>query len=144
MTKTSYFNPLEPIIRHLLAQQASHHILTEVVYGLVSRDCKGMGICKIKLIDSPNHRLEPSPCGSSLALIHSKGNGQLHVNFVRSSISRQQYRLRFSKGYFELEGTYCFSSTLVAALDHSSEGMLKGKYPITWNDQFAAIEVNLY
>ncbi len=115
-------------------------ILAEVVYGLSSRNCKGMGICKINAVDSPDYQASSSPCGASLAYIQMLNSSTIRFEFLKDSITPEQYALRFASGYFCLEEAHCFSDHLSTALGISIESIPEGTYPIQDGPQFITID----
>lgn len=115
-------------------------ILAEVVYGLSSRNCKGMGICKINAVDSPDYQASNSPCGASLAYIQTLNSSTIRFEFFKDSITPEQYALRFASGYFCLEEAFCFSESLLTALGTSKLSIADGTYPIQDSAQFITID----
>ena len=102
-------------------------LLLKVVYGLISRDCRGMGICKLHAL-SPSTQAtgNASPCGSSIAWagIGEEGNFQLLV--LRNTVTEEQWDRRFASGKFVVEEAFQVPEGLFA------EGIeLKvGSYPV--------------
>jgi hypothetical protein len=115
-------------------------ILAEVVYGLSSRNCKGMGICKINAVDSPDYQASSSPCGASLAYLQVLNSSTIRFEFLKDSITPEQYALRFASGYFCLEEAFCFSESLLTALGTSKLSIANGTYPIQDSAQFITID----
>lgn len=115
-------------------------ILAEVVYGLSSRDCKGMGICKINPVNDPDYQASKSPCGTSLAYIQVLNSSTIRFEFLKDSITPEQYALRFASGYFWSEEDFCFSDDLLAALETTCITIPKGTYPTQDGPKFITVD----
>lgn len=137
MTKSTYFKKRD------LAQEKrvlETQILVEVVYGLISRDCKGMGICKISAVNSENHQRNTSLCGSSLAYLKKVEDNIIRFDFLRETISKEQFALRFSSGVFYMEEPFCFSSELLSLLGLEYVCIAAGVYSLYHTAQFVGLE----
>ncbi|WP_148270352.1 hypothetical protein [Haliscomenobacter hydrossis] len=128
MTKTTYF---KKTIQDRGKTVLDTPILVEVVYGLISRDCKGMGICKISAVNSNTHQRSNSLCGSSLAYLKKVKDNLLRFDFLRETISEEQFALRFSSGAFYMEEPFCFSSELSELLGLENVCMAEGEYALS-------------
>lgn len=115
-------------------------ILAEVVYGLSSRNCKGMGICKINAVDAPEYETSSTPCGASLAYLQVLNPSTIRFEFLKQSITPEQYALRFASGYFCLEEAFSFSANLLNGLKTNNTGITEGTYPIRDSAQFITID----
>jgi hypothetical protein len=140
MTKSNHFAPLEPLWLPDTLPATQNQVLAEVVYGLVSRDCKGMGICKIKILNWPDHQAERSQCGSSLAWIRSTGEKTLCFDFLRQTINPQQYARRFASGSFLIEEPFSYPKALLAALGSSASEIPDGNYALIHSVFFISVE----
>jgi hypothetical protein len=109
------------------------------VYGLISRDCKGMGICKINVVKLENHQPSTSGCGSSLAYLTLE-KAVLSLDFLRETISKEQFALRFAEGNFYLEEPFFLPSELAALLGLSKACLAEGKHPIRYSEDYISIE----
>ncbi|MDX2071718.1 MAG: hypothetical protein SFV55_25020 [Haliscomenobacter sp.] len=101
-------------------------LLLEVVYGLVSRDCRGMGICKFIKASSSLLSTTTNPCGSSIAWGGVGEEGKFELLVLRNTVSKEQWDRRFTSGEFVVEEAFQVPEELFAA------GMeLKvGSYPV--------------
>lgn len=101
-------------------------LLLEVVYGLVSRDCRGMGICKFIKVSSSLLGTTANPCGSSIAWGGIAEEGKFELLVLRNTVSKEQWDRRFTSGEFVVEEAFQVPEELFAA------GMeLKvGSYPV--------------
>jgi hypothetical protein len=115
-------------------------ILAEVVYGLSSRNCKGMGICKINAVDAPDYRANNTPCGASLAYLQVINSSTIRFEFLKDSITAEQFALRFASGHFYLKEAFNFSNHLLNALETDKTSIAEGVYPIQDEPQFITID----
>ena len=115
-------------------------ILAEVVYGLSSRNCKGMGICKINAVYAPDYQASNTPCGASLAYLQVLNPSTIRFEFLKDSITPEQYALRFASGYFCLEEAFGFSDELLTVLETDNPSIAKGVYQIQDGLQFITVD----
>lgn len=81
-------------------------LLVEVVYGLTSRDCRGMGICKIIAASPTLLNTATNPCGSSIAWAGMDDTWRFQLYVLRQTINTQQWVRRFAEGYFLMEEAF--------------------------------------
>lgn len=118
-------------------------IRVEVVYGLINRDCRGMGICKINNASVTGlSSTATTSCGSSFADLRFKGEARLCLSFIRQTVSRYQLEYRFQDGYFRLEEPYTFTA------DWSSFGLDEmyidaGIYPVDYTENHLHVDFPL-
>lgn len=119
-------------------------LLVEIVYGLINRDCRGMGICKI------NHATENdlsstanTICGSSFAYLHLEQENLIRLRFLRSTISAGQYARRFQGGYFLLEEPYVFTAEWSTFLNVDEVQLEAGAYPVQFSEAYLQIDLLL-
>ena len=115
-------------------------ILVEVVYGLSSRNCKGLGICKINAVDSTDYQASSTPCGASLAYLQVLNSSTIRFEFLKNSITPEQYALRFASGYFCLEEAFSFSDQLLTTLETDNASIAKGVYRIEDRSEFITVD----
>lgn len=140
MTKRTIIHPNDYAPKIVDGKIVHPKILAEVVYGLVSRDCKGMGICKINAVNAPDYQASSTPCGASLAYLQVLDPSTIRFEFLKHSITPEQYALRFAGGYFCLEEAFCFSDQFLMALGTSDLSIAEGNYPIQDNAQFTTVD----
>ncbi|MDX2071180.1 MAG: hypothetical protein SFV55_22310 [Haliscomenobacter sp.] len=140
MTKRTSIQAIDSGSRIADRKGPQTRILAEVVYGLSSRDCKGMGICKINAVDSPDYQAGKAPCGASLAYLQVVNSSTIRFTFLKSSIMPEQYALRFAGGYFCLEEAFAFSDHLSTALETTNICIPEGVYPIQDGEQFIIVD----
>lgn len=140
MTKHTLVHGVDYAPKTVAAPAVQTRILVEVVYGLSSRNCKGMGICKINAVDAPDYQASSSPCGASLAYLQVLNCSTIRFEFLKDSITVEQYALRFAGACFCLEEAFCFSNQLLTALGTSNVSIVEGAYPIQDSTQFITVD----
>ncbi len=140
MSKLTLMHTIDCTPKIVGATTVQSQILAEVVYGLSSRNCKGMGICKINAVDAPDYQAASTPCGASLAYLQVLNPSTIRFEFLKDSITAEQYALRFASGCFCLEEAFCFSDHLLMALEASDVSIAEGTYPIHDSAQFITID----
>ncbi len=90
-------------------------LLLEVVYGLVSRDCRGMGICKIIKASASLFNTITNPCSSSIAWGGIGEEGKFELLVLRNTVSEEQWDRRFASGKFAVEEAFKVPEELFAA-----------------------------
>jgi hypothetical protein len=140
MTKRTSIHAMDCGSRIVDEKRAQIRILAEVVYGLSSRNCKGMGICKINAVDAPDYQTSNTPCGASLAYLQVLNSSTIRFEFLKDSITPEQYALRFASGYFCSEEAFCFSDQLLDALETANTSIAKGVYPIQDGPKFITVD----
>lgn len=143
MTKPIHFSDFRKKVRLTNSPEAPN-LLVEIVYGLINRDCRGMGICKI------NHATENdlgstanTICGSSFAYLHLEQENLIRLRFLRSTISAGQYARRFQSGYFLLEEPYVFTEEWRAFLDINEVQLEAGVYPVQFSEVYLQVDLHL-
>lgn len=140
MTKRTLMHTIDYIPK-IVAEKVVHpKILVEVVYGLSSRNCKGMGICKINAVDAPDYQASNTPCSASSAYLQVLNSSTIRFEFLKQSITPEQYTLRFASGYFCLEEAFCFSDQLLMVLGTGNLSIAEGVYPIQDSAQFITVD----
>ncbi|WP_353480806.1 hypothetical protein [Haliscomenobacter sp.] len=130
----------------IAALKKGHHlgvtpILVEVVYGLINRDCRGMGICKLNAVESKDAPRANSACGSSLAYLEVHADGQkVSLNFLKETISALQLEMRFAEGFFELAEPFEASPSLTQRFGLEAIFFAARKYPISHTDQYIVVD----
>ena len=143
MAKPIYFPSLQQNTRHANSTEAPN-LLVEVVYGLINRDCRGMGICKInhatetELISTTN-----TICGSSFAYLQLEKENLIRLRFLRSRISAGQYARRFQGGYFLLEEPYVFTEEWRTFLNVDELQLEAGAYPVQFSEAYLQVDLLL-
>ena len=101
-------------------------LLLEVVYGLVSRDCRGMGICKFIKASSSLLSTTANPCGFSIAWGGIGEEGRFELLVLRNTVSEEQWDRRFASGKFVVEEAFQVPEELFAA----GIELKVGSYPV--------------
>ncbi|WP_373550569.1 hypothetical protein [Haliscomenobacter sp.] len=140
MTKRTLMHTIDYTPKIVDGKMVHPKILAEVVYGLISRNCKGMGICKINAVNAPDYPASSTPCGASLAYLQVLNPSTIRFEFLKHSITPEQYTLRFASGYFCLEEAFCFSDQFLMALGTSDVTIAEGNYLIQDDAQFTTVD----
>lgn len=101
-------------------------LLLEVVYGLASRDCRGMGICKFIKASSSLLSTTGNPCGSSIAWGGIGEDGKFELLVLRNTVSEEQWDRRFASEKFVVEEVFQVPEELFAA----GIELKVGSYPV--------------
>ena len=101
-------------------------LLLEVVYGLASRDCRGMGICKFIKASSSLLSTTGNPCGSSIAWGGIGEYGKFELLVLRNTVSEEQWDRRFASEKFVVEEVFQVPEELFAA----GIELKVGSYPV--------------
>jgi len=143
MTKPVYFSVLQQNIRHANSAGAPK-LLVEVVYGLINRDCRGMGICKINHATETELRSTTNTiCGSSFAYLQLEKENLIRLRFLRSTISAGQYARRFQGGYFLLEEPYVFTEEWRTFLNVDEVHLEAGAYLVQFSEAYLQVDLLL-
>lgn len=114
-------------------------ILAEVVYGLSSRDCKGMGICKINAVKKAVSLLTTGTCNSSFAYLFVINPTTIQLDFLRDSVSSIQFAERFAEG-FCLEEAFVLPPFITESLAGCKPVLMQGLYPVKLSTAFISVE----
>ena len=127
----------------LVNPRQAPNILVEIVYGLINRDCRGRGICKINHTTETGRSATNSICGSSYAYLQVKGARAVRLFFLRNTISACQFEFRFQSGYFVLEESYVFTEEWNTFLNMDQAVIEVGTYPILFSDTYLQVDFSL-
>lgn len=127
----------------LVNSQHAPNILVEIVYGLINRDCRGRGICKINNTTEASSSATNGICGSSYAYLKVKGTTVVQLFFLRDTISTCQFEFRFQSGYFILEEPYAFTEEWNTFLNIDQAVIEAGTYPILFSDTYLRVDLRL-
>ena len=120
------------------------NILVEIVYGLINRDCKGMGICKINHTTQADlNSMTNAICSSSYAYLQVANSTKVRLWFLRNTISAGQYERRFQSGYFLLEEPYVFTEEWRTFLDIDEVQLEAGVYPVQFSEAYLQVDLLL-
>lgn len=134
--------PVSHRMEDLTSSPQTPSILVEIVYGLINRDCKGMGICKINHTTQADlNSTTRNVCASSYAYLQVESPTIVRLWFLRNSISVCQYEHRFQRGYFLLEEPYVFTEEWRALLDLEQAIIDVGIYPIQTSEAYLQVDL---
>jgi len=143
MTKLIHFPNFQKRV-HLTNSPEVPNLLVEIVYGLINRDCRGMGICKINHATETDLSINTNTiCGSSFAYLHLEKETVIRLRFLRRTISASQYERRFQSGYFLLEEPYVFTEEWRTFLDIDEVQLEAGVYPVQFSDAYLQVDLLL-
>lgn len=129
---------------HLTNSPKTPNFLVEVVYGLINRDCRGMGICKINRASGADLSSTTNTiCGSSFAYLQLEKEDQVQLRFLRSTISVGQYARRFQGGYFLLEEPYVFTDEWCTFLNVDEVQLEAGAYLVQFSEAYLQVDLPL-
>ena len=129
---------------HLTNSTQTPNILVEIVYGLVNRDCKGMGICKINHTTKTDlSGLRNTICSSSFAYLQVEGSTTVQLRFLRNTISNSQYERRFQSGHFLLAEPFIFTQEWHAFLNAEEAQLEAGTYPVQVSEAYIQVDILL-
>lgn len=106
------------------------HFFAEVEFGVLSKNCKNYGICRIHSIDSFSVKKKKCACNSAFALIECFKHNSFKITFFKSSISSITYKKYFSNNYFKIQERYQFEFTLEHTEKTTHYVINKGEYHI--------------
>ncbi len=135
MSNTSPNSALTPL------QAQSNGLSVEIIYGLPSRNCRGMGICQVKLQENANS-LTQCKC-SSLALARITAKGSLELRIFRQSLDPLLYQAHFQNLEFVLEEPKVLESSVCDALKTGPIELMAGKYPIQESQEYIQVLIDL-
>lgn len=89
----------------------------EVIFGMPSKDCRHVGICKINKIEDINEKLtnayrECTHCQKSIALIEQKKSGKLVFRFPINQLNQTIITTQFAAQQFTILRKYHFPEFL--------------------------------
>lgn len=122
-------------------QAQSNGLPVEIIYGLPSRNCRGMGICQVKLLENAGS-LPHCKC-SSLALASLSTKGTLELRIFRHSLAPLQYQAHFQNQEFVLEEPKVLESSVCEALKIGPSELLAGKYPVQESQEYMQVLIDL-
>lgn len=76
---------------------------SEIIFGSPSTGCKGSGVCKVVPASIP---VQDWKCPHALAWIYLLDNAKIRFEFIRSSMSEQQYKRYFRWQLFQVYEPY--------------------------------------
>jgi hypothetical protein len=123
------------------SQAQSNGLPVEIIYGLPSRNCRGMGICQVKLLENANNLCQCK--SSSLALAKVSAKGGLELWILRHSLDPLQYQARFQNLELVLEETKVLESSVCEALKIGPAALLAGKYPVQESEEYIQVLIDL-
>jgi len=105
-----------PIDIDFLNLSTSNRLLAKVNLGSPSKNCLGVGICKIDLLSIRTTGTSFSPC-SAIAMIKKHRDDRLAICFRKDSLSSRNMKTHFHDDTFLVEESYVLPISLVRSLN---------------------------
>lgn len=109
---------------------------TDVTLGVLTRKCKGMGICSVTL-DAKND--EERSGNAVKATLQTTNNQRIDFIFERKSLSESIFNRYFSKGIFTVEEAFIIPQEVLTPLQLTAFTIEIGTYPIKENNQLLIV-----
>lgn len=115
-----------------IAKGWSSSILTDVRFGMISKNCRNFGICEVRKVNNRQSRVGRGK-KKMLCTIEVMNRSKLRFSFESNSITTEGSDKYFGRHYFEMGEAY----TIVAEIAFELTGIFKcitllpGRYPIT-------------
>lgn len=116
-------------------------------FGLVTRGCKGLGMCTIVRwpipIKSETEEMQPIDDNSCLGTLKINSLGEIEFEIPKESgITTEAYKNFFGSGFFIFEEDFTIGKELMEDLGYPNEFTIKaGKYPIHETDQIIKLTI---
>lgn len=129
-------------IRQIFHFSGKKMSLAQVTFGTPSRNCTGVGICKVDLIETFPTNYSPGKCATTLALIALEKE-YLTCFFFRRLICDHTKRRFFTGSHFLIPENVPVWLSLPATGDRLVKGLLAGNYPLYEKGEMWQIEINV-
>ena len=121
--KNAFMRPDSPTFSSYRSIQA------HVVFGTLSKNCRGVGICKVEVNRTDSD--DPPACGRRVPVLMKKiAPGIVSLAFHRDELSRSLLDRYFRNLEFPVPEQYVFESTELKALGMSEFTIRAGVYPV--------------
>jgi len=119
-------------MRNIFNQQLSNLVNAEIVFGSPRRDCRNLGICKIKTSDPDGNEEYKNSCLSARANILIDTHGRLLVLFPKEGISEAVAATNFRNDSFRVEDAYTLTPRLCRLLGYPGGRLTitPGNFPV--------------
>lgn len=114
-------------------------ISAEVIFGSLSKNCRGVGICKVDVHGETLSNCKKCPCRAS-ASIEVLSDDSVRFTFRTESLNTFLYNRYFKHDEFPVPEGFVFQPDLLNALSLDTFVVKPGIYPVTLKDGLAAIE----
>ena len=102
-------------------------IKADVVFGKTSKDCAGLGICKVSVTNSVHH--SDYDCHKAQAILKKDVYGQLRFYFLTSTICSDCQKKYFPREEFLVGESFVLPKSLARAMDLPCRVIAAGRYP---------------
>lgn len=105
-----------------------HGIKSEVIFGKPSKDCAGLGICKVNV--NTKSVSTQNDCPASKAIIKTDRFGQVGFYFKNESLCIKARRKYFNSSYFVLGESFVLPKQVIQLMKLKHGVIEAGEYPI--------------
>ncbi len=131
MTQSTIPNPTPVILRPHFTTSKAIGIYAEARFGIPSKNCVGLGVCKLELLSSvQSWNKPPCVCSKARVLIHETTSDRLCFLFDKTSLSLSTIQQHFSSATFVIHEDFQLSTTMAKQLGKTSYILRQGYYPI--------------
>lgn len=125
-------------VSHFNAKQKSKGAFVEIEFGEPSKDCGGLGICRIKFWKKTELH---SKCNRAKAYMTTAGMNQDFIILVldKSSLCAQSKNRFFSSQYFQINEMVFLDESIKSAINTSRTYIPKSSYRIKESDRHITI-----
>jgi hypothetical protein len=113
--------------------------LVHVTFGRIDRECEGLGICKVTMVQD-GARINRACC-SGLAVVSLSQKDELELSFLKSGLSESQKQQYFSDNQFVMENGYSFPTDLCQLLGKTEIYFPAGWYPLENELSFLTLRI---
>lgn len=114
-------------------------ITAEVIFGSLSKNCRGVGICKVDVHGRASSSCKKCPCRTQ-AEIAVLENGQVRFTFETARLNKFLFNRYFRNLEFPVPEGFVFTPELLQELGLSHFTVRPGIYPV--NDQSGTVAVD--
>lgn len=120
---------------------SSHHSTkAHVVFGTLSKNCRGVGICKVEVNRISD--TEAPRCGQRVpALIRKISSGIVSLTFHRQDLTRMLLDRYFRNLEFPVPEQYAFDTDVLSALHLNEFTICAGVYPVRITAEHYTLEL---
>ena len=131
MTQNTITNPISAILGPHFTTSKAIGVYAEARFGIPSKNCVGLGVCKLELLSSVKSWNKPScACHKGRVLIHKTTSDRLCFLFEKTSLSLPTIQQHFSSTTFVIHEDFQLTTMIAKQLGQTSYILRQGYYPI--------------
>ncbi|MGA1582861.1 MAG: hypothetical protein ACO4CH_06395 [Saprospiraceae bacterium] len=111
----------------------------EVIFGSLSKNCRGVGICKVDVHGEGTTNCKKCPCRAT-AIIEVRSPDIVRFTFFTESLNTFLYNRYFRHDEFPVPEGFVFNSQLLKVLQIDEFVIKPGVYPVKNSGQTASVE----